>query len=41
MAAQKNTKSRGIVDLGSKRMRVKEWCNLPCFDGQRNKDAEK
>lgn len=41
MAAQKNTQSRGIVDLGTKRMRVKEWCNLPCFDGQRNKDAEK
>lgn len=38
MAAQKNTQSRGIIDLGTKRMRLKEWCNLPCFDGQRNTD---
>lgn len=36
MAAQKSTQSRGIIDLGTKRMRLKEWCNLPCFDGQRN-----
>ncbi|MHB1321865.1 MAG: hypothetical protein ACYCY0_09925 [Acidithiobacillus ferrivorans] len=32
MTAQKNTQSRGIIDLGTKRMRLKEWCNLPCLE---------
>ncbi|MDA8154703.1 MAG: hypothetical protein M0003_18655 [Acidithiobacillus sp.] len=36
MAAQKNASSHGIIEIGTKRMKLKEWCNLPCFDGQRN-----
>jgi hypothetical protein len=39
MATQNPIQSRGIVKLGTKRMRLKEWCNLPCFDGQRNTEA--
>ncbi|CDQ10543.1 hypothetical protein [Acidithiobacillus ferrivorans] len=39
MAAQKRTQSQGIVRLGTKRMRLKEWCNLPCYEGQCNTET--
>lgn len=38
MASQKTT-SQGFVRLGTKRMRLREWCNLPCYEGQCNTEA--